>query len=117
MKTEQDYRGRLAWETERRVELTRADIEEELGPFECATDEDARCVLSTHDGAQFVAWLSGPEADARLNVEVLVETDALRTCNCCDVNRADERSPAGYCGACERSARAGEPCWHEEVDA
>ena len=117
MQTEQDERKWLVAQTEERVEITRAEIEAELGPFECATDEDARCVISAHDGEQFVARLSGPEPDARLIIEELVETDALRTCNCCDVNRADERSPAGYCGACERSARAGEPCWHEAVDA
>ena len=117
MTTEQDYRERLAWEVERRVELTREDIEAEVGPFECATDADARCVLSAHDGAQYVATLSGPEADARLTVEELVETDALALCNCCDVNRADERSPGGYCLACWRAALAREVCWHEEVDA
>lgn len=104
-----------AHRTAERVETIRPDIEEELGRFEVAVDEDGLCVLSAESGAQFVAWLSGPEADARLNVEEFVETNALLVCNCCEANRADSRSPGGYCRACERAAQTGEPCWHEEV--
>lgn len=69
MDTEQDYEMQRAWRVQERVELTREDIEEELGPFEVAVDADARCVVSNHAGWQFVARLTGPEADARLIIE------------------------------------------------
>ncbi len=38
--------------------------------------------------------------------------NALELCNCCDVNRMDPASPAGYCRECEAAARAGDECWH-----
>lgn len=107
-----------AYRAQERVETLRDDIEAELGRFEVAVDEDAQCVLSTEAGAQFVARLSGPEADARLTIEELPVLDALALCNCCDVNPSNPRSRAGYCSECETSARNGEPCWHdEEVEA
>ncbi len=41
--------------------------------------------------------------------------NALDLCNCCDVEPVRPGSAAGYCEGCERAARTGSPCWHEEV--
>lgn len=60
---------RRAYETERRVEVERPNLERELGPFEVAVDDDGRCIVSTASGAQFEARLSSRHADARLVVE------------------------------------------------